>query len=135
MKTKFCIAVLTVAVFGISNVSAQSKKDAHAGHNHAKAEKAEVKTADVATYACAMKCEGDKTYAKAGDCPKCDMSLTTQNTKVAAKTFACPMKCEGNKTCTKAGDCPKCGMAVVEQKAMMDKKEAKKKNSHHEHNH
>ena len=26
-------------------------------------------------YACPMKCEGDKTYAKVGDCPKCGMNL------------------------------------------------------------
>lgn len=27
------------------------------------------------TYSCPMKCEGDKTYSKAGDCPKCGMHL------------------------------------------------------------
>ena len=26
-------------------------------------------------YACPMKCEGDKTYDKAGKCPKCGMEL------------------------------------------------------------
>jgi uncharacterized paraquat-inducible protein A len=26
-------------------------------------------------YMCPMKCEGEKTYAKAGDCPKCGMEL------------------------------------------------------------
>lgn len=28
-----------------------------------------------AKFACAMKCEGDKTYAEAGQCPKCGMDL------------------------------------------------------------
>ena len=26
-------------------------------------------------FACPMKCEGDKTYAKEGECPKCHMDL------------------------------------------------------------
>jgi len=29
----------------------------------------------MATYQCPMKCEGDKTYAEAGTCPKCKMDL------------------------------------------------------------
>jgi hypothetical protein len=28
-----------------------------------------------AVYYCPMKCEGDKTYDKAGECPKCGMDL------------------------------------------------------------
>jgi len=33
-----------------------------------------------ATYACPMKCEGDKTYSKQGSCPKCKMDLkSTKN--------------------------------------------------------
>jgi Cu2+-exporting ATPase len=27
-------------------------------------------------YACSMKCEGEKTYARPGKCPKCGMALT-----------------------------------------------------------
>lgn len=34
-----------------------------------------------AIYQCPMKCEGDKTYDKAGKCPKCNMNLA----KVQAK--------------------------------------------------
>jgi len=30
----------------------------------------------VATYACPMKCEGDKTYTSEGECPDCRMDLT-----------------------------------------------------------
>ncbi len=29
----------------------------------------------VATYQCPMKCEGDKTYTEAGNCPVCKMNL------------------------------------------------------------
>ncbi|HEV7347502.1 heavy metal-binding domain-containing protein [Telluribacter sp.] len=31
--------------------------------------------ADTRQYACPMKCEGDKTYAEAGQCPVCKMDL------------------------------------------------------------
>ena len=37
-------------------------------------EKTEVKK-EAAVYQCPMKCEGDKTYDKQGDCPKCGMEL------------------------------------------------------------
>jgi TusA-related sulfurtransferase len=40
--------------------------------------KGAVKVSDdkaVVTYSCPMKCEGDKTYDKAGTCPKCGMDL------------------------------------------------------------
>lgn len=30
---------------------------------------------DIATYQCSMKCEGDKTYDKPGQCPVCNMDL------------------------------------------------------------
>lgn len=32
-------------------------------------------TETTGSYACPMKCEGDKSYDKAGDCPKCGMHL------------------------------------------------------------
>lgn len=31
--------------------------------------------AEKAAYQCPMKCEGDKTYDKPGQCPKCNMDL------------------------------------------------------------
>lgn len=45
-----------------------------------KTEKAETtetvtETAHAKTYACPMKCEGDKTYEQAGSCPVCKMEL------------------------------------------------------------
>ncbi len=37
-------------------------------------EKTEVKQ-EAAVYQCPMKCEGEKTYDKPGDCPKCGMEI------------------------------------------------------------
>ncbi|MDO9261673.1 MAG: hypothetical protein Q7U08_07010, partial [Flavobacteriaceae bacterium] len=34
-----------------------------------------VKEISKKSFACLMKCEGDKTYAKEGQCPKCNMNL------------------------------------------------------------
>ncbi len=31
-------------------------------------------------YQCPMKCEGDKTYAQSGQCPKCNMDLAQMGT-------------------------------------------------------
>ena len=38
--------------------------------------KEKMKMEVVKVFSCPMKCEGDKTYAKAGKCPKCGMNLT-----------------------------------------------------------
>ena len=35
----------------------------------------ETKVSAAKTYACPMQCEGDKTYAHAGQCPVCKMEL------------------------------------------------------------
>jgi len=55
---------MAVAVFSFNMVNAQTNK---------------VKTnkvvADTVAYQCPMKCEGDKTYDKAGKCPKCNMNF------------------------------------------------------------
>ena len=61
-----------------------------------------------------MKCEGDKTYAKEGSCPKCKMDL--KEVKATATTYACPMKCEGDRKYTKPGSCPKCKMDLKASK-------------------
>lgn len=75
------------------------------------------------SYYCPMKCEGDKTYTKAGKCPKCKMNLIEKKA-TAAKAYYCPMKCEGDKTYAEAGKCPKCKMNLVEKK---------EENSNHKH--
>ena len=98
------------------------------------AQKTKVKTNKVAAetiaYKCPMKCEGDKTYSKAGKCPKCGMNLKAEAKPVAAvAVYQCPMKCEGDKTYDKPGKCPKCNMNLT-------KLETNKENDNHQgHNH
>ena len=123
MKTKIIITALAFGFFGITNLQAQEKTD-QTGHDHAKME------ASAATFDCPMKCEGDKVYHEAGECPKCGMDLTKHEAKTEAKTFYCPMKCEGDKVYEKEGKCPKCGMALVEKKS-----EEKKEDDHSGHKH
>ena len=87
-----------------------------------------ITAADTVVYQCPMKCEGDKTYDKAGKCPTCNMNLKAISKPVAAM-YQCPMKCEGDKTYDKAGKCPKCNMNLSKVEI---KKEAKE---HEGHNH
>ena len=94
------ILSMTMAVFCLTSVNAQSTK--------VKPHKIAVDT----IYQCPMKCEGDKTYAKAGKCPQCGMNLKAKVQPVAAVQYQCPMKCEGNKTYAKPGKCPQCGMNI-----------------------
>ena len=89
--------------------------------------KTKTKQAVTATYQCPMKCEGEKTYAKAGDCPVCGMHLKAV-TKATA--YQCPMKCEGDKTYAKEGNCPVCNMKI---KPVVKKE--KPKNTTHKNNH
>ena len=106
-------ALMTIAViFCITTVNAQTKKSKTVKHQHTMA------------YQCPMKCEGDKTYAKAGKCPVCNMQMKSVTKQAGmAAMYQCPVKCEGDKTYDKAGKCPKCGMDL---KAMKQKKGSKK---------
>ncbi len=88
-------------------------------------------------YYCPMKCEGEKTYNKPGDCPVCNMHLvpaekaqkgnskshiaekkTEENNHIHKHSsketkqdkYYCTMLCEGDKTYPVPGDCPVCGM-------------------------
>ncbi len=64
-------------------------------------------------YYCPMRCEGDKTYDKPGDCPKCGMHLIKVE-KAAPKKgvkYTCSMHPEIIRD--KPGDCPKCGMELI----------------------
>lgn len=82
-------------------------------------------------FACSMKCEGDKTYEKAGSCPKCGMDLKEVQKSDESKSemsdemtmvYVCPMKeCKGSITYDKAGSCPKCGMDLKEINTDNDK--------------
>src|SRR5574343_1655581 len=103
MKQISVILSLAIAVFSFTAVNAQSTKNKTA-------------VADSVIYQCPMKCEGDKTYDKAGKCPKCNMNLKALPKQVDA-IYQCPMKCEGDKTYNKAGKCPKCNMNLTKVKA------------------
>jgi transcription initiation factor IIE alpha subunit len=117
MKQFKIILSMAIAVFCITAVNAQSGKT-----------KVKQVTKDTAVYQCPMKCEGDKTYDKAGKCPVCNMNLKAISKPVTA-VYQCPMKCEGDKTYSKDGKCPVCNMKL-------SKVEAKKETQGHDgHNH
>ena len=98
MKRLNIILVLALAICGISTVNAQTKTSARK------------QTEKTIVYGCPMKCEGNKTYAKAGKCPVCKMNLKAVHKEVVAANYQCPMKCEGDKMYAEAGKCPKCNM-------------------------
>ncbi|MBI2280393.1 MAG: hypothetical protein HYU68_06850 [Bacteroidetes bacterium] len=152
MKTQKLVLAMAISLFSYTATIAQM-------HDHSKMktdDAAKMKMDDKTTYACPMKCEGDKTYEKEGKCPKCAMNLTKNEAgqksdskkksccaaaggkehkcdmkmgkedEKTSSSYSCPMKCEGDKTYTKAGDCPKCGMNL---------KTTKKEEDHSGHNH
>ncbi|MBY0479559.1 MAG: hypothetical protein K2Q24_18060 [Chitinophagaceae bacterium] len=118
MKQIKIILIMATAVFCFTAANAQSTKT-----------KNKTAVADTVAYQCPMKCEGDKTYDKAGKCPKCNMNLKAVPKPVTA-LYQCPMKCEGEKTYDKAGKCPKCNMNLVKQQA----KNATENHNGHNHN-
>lgn len=65
MKQFSIILSMAIAVFSFTTVNAQSEKA-----------KTDSIATDTVVYQCPMKCEGDKTYDKAGKCPKCNMNLS-----------------------------------------------------------
>ena len=67
------------------------------------------------TFYCPMHCEGDKTYAQAGDCPVCGMDLVEEQSVSSHVQFTCPMHPEI--TADEPGSCPKCGMDLVPREA------------------
>lgn len=116
--SKFKIILsMAITLFCFTAVNAQAKKST-----------TKIATADSTVYKCPMKCEGDKTYSKAGKCPVCNMSLKAISKPVAA-VYKCPMKCEGDKTYSKTGKCPKCNMDLAK---IETRKEA---HGHEGHNH
>ena len=70
-------------------------------------------------YYCPMRCKGDKTYDKPGDCPVCGMHLKKEEAKPVPDNkntiYTCPMHPEIKQD--KPGSCPKCGMDLVPEKA------------------
>lgn len=64
-----CIMALgAITISGCGNSQGEKEQPAaEATHAH--------EHEHAAVYQCPMKCEGDKTYTEAGNCPKCGMSL------------------------------------------------------------
>ncbi|SHG35485.1 Cu2+-exporting ATPase [Flavobacterium micromati] len=71
-------------------------------HNHSN---------EAGKYYCPMRCEGDKTYDKAGDCPVCGMDLVKEPTSNQITQYTCPMHPEIVED--EPGSCPICGMDLV----------------------
>ncbi len=119
MKHLKVLLTMAIAVFSFTALNAQTEKIKTRNS---------IKVAD-SVYQCPMKCEGDKTYNKAGKCPVCNMNLKAKATDVAKVQYQCPMKCEADKTYSKEGKCPVCKMALKKIKTK------KVKESHEGHNH
>lgn len=118
MKQLKVIFSMVIVIFCFTAVNAQTVKTKT---------KSKTAVADTLVYQCPMNCEGDKTYDKAGKCPKCNMNLKA-TAKPAPAAYQCPMKCEGDKTYSKEGKCPVCNMKL-------SKVEKKQKKDHDGHNH
>jgi len=77
-------------------------------------------------YYCPMKCEGEKTYDKMGDCPVCGMHLKKEEAQlkpVGEKIYTCPMHPEVRQDAP--GSCSKCGMDLVPEKGEETSEEEK----------
>jgi len=137
MKTQKVVLAMAISLFSYTASMAQC-----GDHSKIKTDDSKTKVENKTSHACPMKCEGEKTYEKEGECPKCGMNLTKSEVvkksdskkksccvaaggkehkcdmqmgkedKNTSASYSCPMKCEGDKTYTKVGDCPKCGMSL-----------------------
>ena len=95
----------------------QKSNKHHDGHNHHDGHPANQNTASQGKYYCPMHCEGDKTYDKPGDCPKCGMHLNKVESASSSKViYTCPMHPEVKQD--HPGNCPKCGMTLVPEKGV-----------------
>ncbi len=84
-------------------------KDEHQSHKHALVSKPQNSIGD---YYCPMLCEGEKKYAKPGDCPVCGMHLVKEQKINAGNVeYTCPMHPEVIRN--EPGSCPICGMDLV----------------------
>lgn len=72
-----------------------------------------------------MRCEGDKTYDKPGDCPVCGMHLQKEETRPTGTKviYTCPMHPEVRQD--HPGSCPKCGMDLIPEKGQETSEEEK----------
>ncbi|MCF6342225.1 MAG: hypothetical protein L3J31_05405 [Bacteroidales bacterium] len=92
----------------------------HTNHQHDKTES----PASTGTYYCPMRCEGDKTYDKAGDCPECGMHLVKEiSAAPSGTTYTCAMHPEIKRD--KPGSCPICGMDLIPEAGDVESEEEK----------
>ena len=97
-------------------VSSDSDKHDHA-HDHSRHDHPIQHAVTSGKYYCSMRCEGDKTYDKPGDCPKCGMHLNKEESVSTSKViYTCPMHPEVKQD--HPGNCPKCGMTLVPEKGV-----------------
>ena len=138
MKTKYVLTAITIGLLSVSSLNAQETKQNKAKHDQTDKkhmDKGDKEMSQVA-YSCSMKCEGEKTYGKVGNCPKCGMNLTKMemDDDKEAKTYTCSMHPEVKSD--EPGDCSKCGMVLTDKKEeKKEKKEKKMKDEHKGHNH
>ncbi len=92
------LTIVTISVFAQESPKQKSK--------------APMQKKEQVAYSCPMRCEGDKTYDKAGKCPKCGMNLTKLKMEPVT-TFCCTM--HPDVTSDKPGKCSKCGMDMKEK--------------------
>lgn len=78
-KLILSIAVVLMIGFTVTSCKSEVKKETEEVKTEVKKEvgnkPADLKSMAVKTYQCPMKCEGDKTYDKSGQCPTCKMDL------------------------------------------------------------
>ena len=84
MKPLTIFMTAALAILSISLFAHSSSKD------NVKIQEAKIISDTV--YQCPMKCEGDKTYDKAGKCPICNMNLKAKIIPVATTQNQYPMK-------------------------------------------
>jgi len=80
-KLILSIAVVLMIGFTVTSCKSDAKKETEEVKTEVKEETKEAveetkqEEVAMATYQCPMKCEGDKTYDKPGQCPTCKMDL------------------------------------------------------------
>ena len=102
------------------------QNDTHEHHDHQQHshQNKDANSSASETYYCPMRCEGDKTYDKPGDCPGCGMHLVKEATAVASGTiYTCSMHPEIKRN--KPGSCPICGMELIPEKGDVESEEEK----------
>ncbi len=101
---------------GHFQMASDNHNHSHTGHHHQKTSGEE--------YYCPMRCEGDKTYNRPGDCPVCGMHLIQAVKSVPAGTlFTCSMHPEVKSD--RPGSCPICGMDLIPVSGAVESEEEK----------